>query len=336
VANWDGVISAKKYPLYDYCLDSLSALTNKNVWRRFFSKEGASGIVMLGGGSATKDLVLIRSALTLLPVGDILQYRIVDISDCMAHFARQIVDTNLRREGIEQRVDIEELQCDFMSLPDIAASTRPNGKNVAWVIPGNTFGNINEREFLCSLGEVASHNDLFVIGTEIVDPQNPDLTITKSAEHYRIPAVRKFVSPALSVIWHEFDVAHPFKRLEKKIRVAATPAEQRNRRQAPHSQRASTPLPDSTTVGAHNPHSEIPKAQTIELSISLAKGTPPVTLLTSTKYEPTELVKFVESFTFKNGAFTFRKEQIIDTMKSPYYKQFVFRFVRSLNHGTSE
>lgn len=303
VAKWEQVISAQRYPLYDHCRDALSAFTRAEVWRQFFFAEDGRAITMLGGGSASKDLVLIDGALAHLPTSERLQYTIADISPVMAHSAYQVVDANLRRDGIKDRVNLETAWCDFLHLQEITNSIRPMGKRVAWLIPGNTFGNMNEREFLKSIKRKGNDGDLLVIGTEIVDPSRLASSIRQSAHHYDIPEVRDFVSPALMAVWHELKTAKSIEDLEKLIK----------------------PVP---RFGDDNEHSVVPGAVTIELCLTL-EGQLPLALLTSTKYDPMKLVDFVERRGFKN-------EAIIDSNMSRQYKQFVFRFVPGLPSDSSD
>jgi hypothetical protein len=295
VDNWEGVISAGSYPLYEWCKDSLTGLAMTETWKAFF-RNGGGGIVMLGAGGASKDLVMIRGALNNIDPSTRLNYTIIDISHFMSTTTHGIVHANLHRDNLLGRVDLRTLECDFVNLHKVAKSVRRRSpKPLAWILPGSTIGNLNEYEFLRSVSVAMRPGDLLIIGAETLS-SGDDKLVQESAGHYRNQAVRTFLSPALIAIWQELKTSQSPDQLARSIRI--------NARHWPK-----------------NPYSKVPRATTIEQSLPLKDGAGMV-LLTSTKYEAEELISFVEQ-----EEFGFARTTVVPTRLSDQYQQFVFRLV---------
>jgi hypothetical protein len=269
VAHWEGVVSSGQYALYDHCRDTLAEFATCDLWRDFFEKENGRGIMMLGGGSASKDILLIQSALRHLTNGEVLKYRIVDISNYMGLSAFQLVDAHLRGNELRQRVDLIAVHWDFMHLRRLTDRIRTKNEKLAWFMPGNTFGNINEAQFLRSLSSKAENGDILVVGAEILQPGNRQSSIEIARTHYENREIRDLVSPALTAIWRELNSRLSFKEMQNQIRVE---------------------------VRERNEHSAVRDAVTIELALPLKDL---IVLLTSTKYSSDGLVDYARGFGFE-------------------------------------
>jgi hypothetical protein len=308
VDNWEGVISARRYALYGHCRDALISVTQTDIWQDFFAKHNGCAIVMLGGGSASKDLILIQSALEKLPVKERLWYTIADYSFAMSHSARRLVDANLRREGLASRITLDTAWCDFLQLEEVTKAYRPDGARTAWLIPGNTFGNLDEGRFLASIRNEAEEGDILVIGVETIDPKQKPTSIREARTRYKIAEVYEFVSPALMAVWHGLGTTASIKSLKQRIDTRIC------------SEKEHSAVPGSITIELFLDLSKIPKRRIKRRPSRRRAPKRSLTLLTSTKYDPTNLIGFVERFGLKS-------EAIVDAPQFAHYKQFVFRFL---------
>jgi len=235
----------------------------------------------------------------------------------MLHASFQEVDASLTDSGQKPKVNLRPLVRDFMDLSGTTEIIRPSGKNVAWFILGGTIGNINEEEFIQSIRREARAGDLFIIGAETVGAETRETMRDLLVSKYKNTAVRNFVMAPLRAAWHDLQIGGDISRAFDKILV-------------------------DVTVGKENIHSAVPRAATVELSVmSSAKGfaafmhrvmgaprlqeskdNRKIVLLTSTRYDEIELVRFVARRGF----------QLQETVTSPLnslYKQFVFSLLPS-------
>jgi uncharacterized SAM-dependent methyltransferase len=163
---WKDLISSEQYHQYTECKEALEKLVAKPAWVDFFENAKGDGIVMLGGGSPTKDLVLIKSLLDLSPANATVHYALVDISQYMLMSAFRLIDSALRQMQIRSKVHITTLCWDFMDLIGARRRLRRDAKNVAWALPGGTIGNLDELHFFESIAAKAAPGDLLIIGAE--------------------------------------------------------------------------------------------------------------------------------------------------------------------------
>ena len=101
---WKDLISSEQYHQYTECKEALELLVTKQVWLDFFRNAMGDGVVMLGGGSPTKDLVLIKSLLALTPQKSIAHYALIDISPYMLMSAFRLLDSVLRQVQARSKI----------------------------------------------------------------------------------------------------------------------------------------------------------------------------------------------------------------------------------------
>jgi hypothetical protein len=295
VENWKAIIDSGQYRQYDECKASLYALTEgeeKSEWRKFVRDGNADGIVMLGTGSPTKDIILIESLLSNFPSDKIVHYAMIDFSGYMLEWSLRIVDTALRRTKNRQRVKLTPLKLDFMDLSGVDTLLRRPGKNVAWFIPGGTIGNLNERKLLRSVARHAMVGDIFVVGAETVLTDSPGSSKPALKHKYESSAIRKFVEAPLRSVWHDVGLSGDIRTVSDNITI-------------------------DVVDGISNEHSTVDGAISVEVSITMNDRK--IVLLTSTRYDESKLIAFAEREGFYHQT----------TIKSPLnllYKQIVFGF----------
>jgi hypothetical protein len=302
VEIWKSVIDAGQYRQYDECKSALQLFTaQSNVWRDIFESGVADGAIMLGAGAPPKDLIVIRSMLELVPGSSRVNYALVDFSNYMLKSTFRFVDATLVNAGSRTRVNLTPIEWDFINLTGTGAKLRSLGKNVVWFIPGGTIGNLNERDFFASVAREAMSGDLLVIGAETISSDEGGASESQLIAKYNIPEVRRFVETPLRSVWHEMGFNGTIQEALKlaKVRVVHD---------------------------VDNPHSSVPEAATVE--ISLMVNNRKIVLLTSTRYDEGQLIAFAA----RNG---FKHEHSVPSPLNERYKQLVFRYVDPVDCGTS-
>ncbi|AVT81418.1 L-histidine N(alpha)-methyltransferase [Rhodopseudomonas palustris] len=288
---WKQLIDAEQYNQFFECKEALEFLVSTTTWTDFFKEQNSDGIVMLGGGSPTKDLVLIKSLLTLKPDVEHIHYALVDISQYMLMSAFRLIDSTLRRIQVRSRVQLNTLCWDFMDLLGARKRLRREGKNVAWVLPGGTIGNLDELRFFNSVAAKSVPGDLLVLGAETRGSHTFEELREILANKYRHEAFRNFIIGPLKSIWHNLDDAKSFHGALDHLKMDVV---------------------DGLEFG----HSRIPGAVSVEISVEVANRK--VVLLTSTRYEEQQLIDYA-------GKRSFELVNIIASKRNPEFKQFVFK-----------
>lgn len=290
--RWQRVINAFKYPTYEECKSSLRDLTQRQVWKDFAASSKTDGIIMLGAGSPSKDLVLINSMINEKNSESTVHHTSVDISFYMLLSSLRIVDGNLRGDSKRQHVRLITLIWDFMNLQGSDDHIRRETKNVAWVLPGGTIGNLDEGAFVDSLISRTIKDDLLIVSAEIIDEDDSESQKENIIAKYNNKEVVDFVTIPLRSIWHDLDLPHNVEDAVKKLKF-------------------------ELVEGDKNKYSNVPKSKTVEVSIELPDKNHLV-LATSTRYYESEFIKFVE----KGG---FEHLEGVSSKLNPNFKQFMFR-----------
>lgn len=284
---WRDVVGSGAYLQYDACKIALAILCGDEggVWQQFYRNEGADGAIMLGCGAGTKDLLIIRSMVSLSQ-SEKLHYALVDFSPWMLDAAYYQVDRNLAIDGLSGRVELTSRRQDFVNnFAGAGKVLARSGRNVAWMLPGGTIGNLNEWRLFESLGTESRAGDLFVVGAETVGSGDTPETVSL-AKKYDTPEVRRFVEM-------------PFRSVLRTMQIEECP-----------------PISVNVVRGHESGHSKIKGSMTVEVS-SIVRGQK-ICLLTSTRYNEEEFV----SFAAQKG---FAHETTISSPLNERYKQFVFR-----------
>jgi hypothetical protein len=291
VAIWDAVIDSDRYRQYGDCKQALRQLVESEFWEKFFERDATDGIVMLGGGTPQKDLLAIRHAL-LHNKGRTLQYALVDYGWPMLKNTLGFVERSLRRDDLLQRVEIEPIEWDFLDLKGAGVKLVREGKNVCWLIPGGTVGNLNEGALFQSVKSVAHVGDLFVVGADTLHPGEAKAA-TDVKEKYDIPEVKRFVESPIRSAWHDLKLQGNIEDVLKNVQVDTVP-------------------PDRNTF------SSVPGATTLEVFMELDDRH--ITLLTSTRYDADQFVAFARG----KG---FALDHVVESALAKHFKQFVFRYM---------
>lgn len=290
VEIWTAVIDAGQYRQYDECKAAYVDLVNTALWREFFLCASSDGLVMLGGGAPPKDLIAIRSVLDLAP-DKRLNYALVDFSPFMLESTFHIVDATLLREQRRSRVRMYLVKWDFLDMSGVADKLRRRGQNVAWLLPGGTIGNLDERDVFAAVANVATPGDLFVIGADTLSPDDASPVKNSVKEKYEIPEIKRFVESPIRAAWHDLGLDGSIEATLNLVQVRLV-------------------------EGDDNRHSAVPAATTVEVFLVIAGRK--VTLLTSSRYSDKHFIAFAEQYGFSLSA-------TIPSPLNPRYKQFVFR-----------
>ena len=270
--TWSELVNADRYPTYDQCKLGLKALVGSPEWDALIGRQPVTAAVILcGGGSPTKDMVLINGLLDQpLPETVVIDYVLLDISPYMllssVWWLEEILSTVSGGERINMIPLCEDVRTEF----DRSAYDRGEGRTL-FAITGGTIGNLSEREFFRQLP--AHEGDLLIVSADSLpadDPGNVGSLIAK----YNHREMRKFVSPAVHALIRHFDLQETFAKAFERIRVGIAEGELAN--------------------------SDVPGSASVTMTATIEATD--VTLLSSTRYVHDELVKFAAGFGWKHVA----------------------------------
>lgn len=265
--HWRAVVSSGAYMQYEECKLALYKLFNDEQDHTLpdFFHNGADGAVMLGCGAGAKDELIIQGILDCGGPASI-YYGLVDVSPYMLDSAAYRLKEVLRANGLEGRVHILPLRYDFVdSFHGAGKKLRRPNRNVAWFLPGGTLGNLDEDRFFRSIVREGRSGDLVVVGVETVGSGEVVLEKEVLRKKYDIPAVRQFVSEPLRDLMKYAQVEE-----SPQIKVDTVPNERE----------------------PTNPFSCVEKSVSVEVWVDLAGHH--MTLLTSTRYDEKELIRYAE------------------------------------------
>lgn len=293
---WDSIASHGGYKQYNQCRSALEKLFESSVCDNFFTDGQIDSIVMLGGGSASKDTLIIEEVLKLLPPNILLNYTIIDYSNYMLKSTFRKIYSYLVDRHLTNRVNLQIIEHDFLRLQEIK-EFRNAYKNIAWMIPGGTIGNIKEGAFLDSVSSVAMNGDLLFIGAETIELGNNKM-YNEIIDKYKNQDVEKYLLIPLKSIWHELNKENGIRN--KKIHTTESAIKGRDVKIVP---------------GFNNGHSDVIGSGTLEISLKI-NGQKYI-LFTSTRYAETGLINFVTKKKFSH------KTSIASPIEDRY-KYFVF------------
>lgn len=294
---WKDVVDARTYKQYEHCQEALEKFLSSDVWTKFCKEKAPDGAVEFGAGSASKDLMIIRSLDDLVPDPPAkLSYALVDYSIYMLQHSERIIQKDLRNDPPSRTVYVEALHKDFMSLKPWRVLRR-KGTPVAWFITGGTIGNINENDFLHSVARRAEPGDLLMVSMETIPPEakTPEgrLAFKKGLrEKYNHKALQQLLRPSLAAIWPYLDHEKTFEEALDLIEV-------------------------DVIDGTHRRLSSVPKSLSVVFSIQGPEQL--VDLLASTRYDEQAFISSASDDDFHHlGSYA--------SHKNPSYKILAFEF----------
>ncbi|NOZ73345.1 MAG: L-histidine N(alpha)-methyltransferase [Chloroflexi bacterium] len=305
--NWQTVTKNKMYAQFDQCEEALKLLLKSEKWSDFCQKKHPDGIVSLGAGSASKDLIILDG---LRKHNDApLTFTLVDYSPPMLEDTATQIEEGLDERGIQNSIELIPLRADFMELQPYR-SIRRHGTPVIFFIAGGTIGNVNESELLRAIERCSEPGDWFIVGLETI-PEGTEKSSEVKAKFenellkkYNQPYARKLLAPALERIWKKLGHTKPFKDKSFEAVVAEN----------------IVPRP---AWGRGKAFSTVSKSMSIVFEVIGDEN--PITLLASTRYDEEEFLKFVSEFGFIKAEATTSKE-------NPKYRMLALEYApRSTN-----
>lgn len=284
---WEKVIRSNEYHQFDDCKSALEDLCKYNeIWHKF-CKEPSKGVVMLGGGSPSKDILIMNSIAELSQREDNLAYGLVDFSYYMLESSLQMIDFRFSSDKkLSSRIKLSLFKDDFLLIENLKTILQCENENIAWFLPGGTIGNVDERSFFDSIAREATPGDLLIIGAEVLGDNSMDI-IGK----YETWAVKQLVSTPLRAMWHNFKFQGTLEEALQEIKVRFV-------------------------NGLESGHSAIKETQTIEISMPIEN----IVLATSSRYHEKNFIDFA-------GSKSFDLETCVPCLRNPDFKQFVFRYM---------
>jgi hypothetical protein len=291
---WEHLVNSQSYPTYDHCKSSLSVLVRTPEWRNYLANEAFDGAVMLGGGgSPSKDMVLINSFIeNRKPATQYVYHVLVDISTFMLQSSSKWLHSRLLTKNHKHSVRLEAVQADLLDLDKCDEERLRRDKNVAWFITAGTIGNVSEMRFFESVNAKAKLGDLLIISADTFDtPPSHEHMLDLKAK-YEHKAMLDFIDPSLRMV-----LSYGFKdgnmdSVSREIEV-------------------------KVVSGINNGYSDIPESISVELSMRLQNKK--IVLLTSTRYKTEAFISVAEMYGWRH----------VLTVPSPLNKSFVqFMFLR--------
>jgi Histidine-specific methyltransferase, SAM-dependent len=287
---WRNVVDSGVYRQYEECKSALEALCNEAIWREFFSKTSSDGIVSLGGGSPSKDIFLINNVLEIKLASSRINYALVDFSSFMLTDSMRLIEATLINQKKRVYVNLDCLCEDFLNLQYSSKLRRP-GKNIAWIIPGGTLGNLDESRFFDSIAKVAESGDLLIVGVDTI-VETTESAVANATKKYESTALNQLVGTPLRHIWHDLQINMSLDTAMSRV--------------------VKKPI-----SGAENIYSEVDGAVTIEISIEIDSRK--IVLATSTRYLGEKLIELA-------AAYGFSHKQTVASSLSPTFKAFAFKY----------
>ncbi len=171
---WERMALGGAYSVYTQCQESLQRLVQRPAWRAALESGHFGGLVILGAGAPHKERVLLNSLCQLVPasVGDPL-CSLVDFNKPMLDVSIHQLFPDLKADQLwaNRGLQIVPFGIDFNDMNRVNRGgliRLRTEKNVVWVIPGATYGNLDLQKFMTSLRNEALPGDWLVIGTPTV------------------------------------------------------------------------------------------------------------------------------------------------------------------------
>lgn len=287
--TWNALVRSESYPTYDQCKSGLRALVDGEAWAELIGERPVTSVVMLcGGGSPSKDLVIINAVREQEAVADVMvDYVILDVSPWMLFSSSWYLEETLAgvRGGDQVRIipvcgDVQEMEgLDIFS---------PGTGRTLFGITGGTIGNLSEKRFFERLRRTAREGDLLIISADCLDGDAEHAVKLKAK--YDHQEMQRFIAPAIHTLIREHDLEESFGQAFKRVRVNIAEGDE--------------------------VLSDVPGSVAVTLTASVDERE--IIIVSSTRYVPENLVSFCEVEGWKHVA----------TVASPLnhtFNQFLFR-----------
>lgn len=290
--TWERLVLAEAYPTYDQCKLGLRALMGHQSWKNALDAACPTTAVMLGGGgSPTKDLVLARSLLDNTAAKALrVTMILVDVSPHMLIQSQAFLLRAQRELPGHDRIDFQIRRKDILSLgtpPSIMHRTGP----AVFAITGGTIGNLSEHTFFRSLNQVAQSGDLLIVSADTVDDIPPEKLKVQLTRKYKHADMQRMIAPGVIAVLKELHIPEPIDSALERVTVDV----------AANSDTKLSDVPDSWNV-----------------TLNLAAAGRNITLVRSTRYSGDALVKFA-------GQFGWESLCSVPSPLNPHFVQFSFR-----------
>ncbi len=203
VKNWKRLIDSDEYNIYNDCLSALRRTLKSDTWKDYVNSGKINCIVDLGVGAGEKDNLIIKSFIKEASNAKDVQYVLIDTSIPMLEITISQLKPFLKRN--RERINFYAVRTDFMKLGLSKDLVRQQKGNVVFFSLGCTFCNIDERQFMKSLGNIILKGDLFVVGVELYNPDEKELSTNSQKESYDNEMLKKLAMIPLKMISDEID-----------------------------------------------------------------------------------------------------------------------------------
>lgn len=166
---WEHVRTDGKYRSHEQCLQGLRELLESEGFQRIAATEALGSAVIFGAGSPEKEKVIADYLASVHPTNQERSVLLIDASYYMLVGSYTAVHDHLRTRGLSS-INLNLLQADFTKI----AASGPKLKNIlgdarsVFFIPGGTFGNNSESEFLRTLAGLSKPGDILVVAIDVV------------------------------------------------------------------------------------------------------------------------------------------------------------------------
>lgn len=268
---WYSITNNEFYSGFDQCKTGLIKLTRLKEWKEYVSQTIFDGVVMLGGGgSPSKDVLLIRSLLDN-PRAEggnkaKVKYTLLDTSFFMLTSSREELEHRIDRKKGKDGIKINTVHCDMMSMDGCADHLRAGQGNVVWFLTGGTLGNLNEGQFFDSVAAHAYPDDWLIVGVGCLDETIDANYLADLEREYKQDVVKDLVRVPLDALWSAIDMEGRARDALKSITVKAV-------------------------VGEINSHSTVRDSVTVIAPV-VVDGYGEVILFKSSRYREDALIEF--------------------------------------------
>ncbi len=294
--NWTALVRADAYPTHDHCKWGLKSLFDSEPWTRVVGNSQPGTVVMLaGGGAPTKDLLLMKTLVKQQPSAK-LTYYVFDVSFYMVTDSLVFIRKDLQADNVTN-VTTEGIVGDVLKMTSDLRGFFHRQGNVIFGMTGGTIGNLREQLFFRSLDNVASDGDVLILSADTIDGLSPEAIERMLNGKYNHPDLRRFIRPVVRAVLSETD-----------------------------SQESLTSALDRTAVDVRpSSGSDVPGSWAV--TISLRINGRDITLVTSTRYDSSQLTVYAAQFGWEPAC-------QVSSPLNPHYKQFVFCRNKAESTGT--
>lgn len=287
--TWNALVRAESYPTYDQCKSGLRSLVEGPAWAELVSERTVTSAVMLcGGGSPSKDLVIINALLGQDALADeVVDYVILDVSPWMLFSSSWYLEETLPGVRGGDRVRIIPVCGDVQGMERLNVFSRGTGRTL-FAITGGTIGNLSEKRFFDRLDRIACEGDLLIISADCLDGAAGHAA--KLIAKYDHREMQRFIAPAIHALIREYDLEESFNQAFKRVNVKVAEGDE-----------ALSDVPGSAAV-----------------TLTAGVGGREIVIVSSTRYVPENLVAFGDAEGWEHVT-------TVASPLNPFFKQFLFR-----------